>query len=84
MLKLNEKEMEIVASEFFITVEELKREIEKNDDIAIFDTYERFFYWLHDNTSEEELIKLLFEGKSLVDEAKYCKLEDGKTVFMYQ
>ncbi|UUV47149.1 hypothetical protein [Bacillus phage vB_BanS-Thrax5] len=83
MLTLNVKEMEIVASKFEITVQDLQEMINENN-IAIFRNYEKFFYWIHQECTRDELIKCLYEGNSKIDYAEYHVLEDGKTVFMYQ
>lgn len=83
MLNLNEKEIETVADEFGITVEKLKEKM-KEDNIAIFKTFDRFFYWMHENVSTDELIQLLADETNKTEDAEFCKLADGKTVFMYQ
>lgn len=83
MLHLNEKEMETVADEFGITVEKLKEKMNE-DNIAIFKTFDRFFYWMHEDVSTDDLIQLLADETNKTEQAEFCKLADGKTVFMYQ
>lgn len=81
MLKLTQKEMEIVASKFELTMEGLKEDIEE-ENVRIFPSYEAFFYWLHDEMKPKELIKLMFKKKTLADKTEHIVLESGKTVCM--
>ncbi|HFJ9376796.1 TPA: hypothetical protein ACGW65_001083 [Bacillus paranthracis] len=81
MLELTEQELQMVANEFKRTVESLKEDINK-EDIQIFPSYEAFFYWLHDDLKLQQCLKMLFEKKTLVDEAEYLILETGKTVYV--
>lgn len=81
MLELTEKEMEIVANKFELSIEGLKEEIKK-ENVRIFPSYEAFFYWLHDEMKPKELIKLMFEKKNLADKSEHIVLESGKTVCM--
>lgn len=81
MLELTEKEMEIVANKFELSIEGLKEEI-KEENVRIFPSYEAFFYWLHDEMKPKELIKLMFEKKDLADKSEHIVLESGKTVCM--
>ncbi|MDF9598958.1 hypothetical protein P7D15_00660 [Bacillus cereus] len=81
MLELTEKEMEIVANKFELSIEGLKEDIEE-ENVRIFPSYEAFFYWLHDEMKPKELIKLMFEKKDLADKSEHIVLESGKTVCM--
>ncbi|WP_144537566.1 hypothetical protein [Bacillus thuringiensis] len=81
MLELTQKEMQMVAKELKRTVESLKEDIKK-ENIQIFASYEVFFYWLHDDLQLQQCLKMLFEKKTLVDEAEYLILETGKTVYV--
>jgi len=82
MLKLNEKEIEIVASEFGFKVNEVKEMIETGD-IELYTSYSMFFYKIHEDKSKDELIELLENKETAIDELNYHILESGKVAYTF-
>ncbi|UUV46132.1 hypothetical protein [Bacillus phage vB_BanS-Thrax1] len=82
MLELNEKEMQIVASEFGFTIDEVKEMIQ-NGEIELYTSYSMFFYKIHENKSKDDLIQLLEDGETAIDELNYHVLESGKVAYTF-
>ncbi|UUV47151.1 hypothetical protein [Bacillus phage vB_BanS-Thrax5] len=82
MLTLNEKEMEIVSSEFGFTVQEVEKMID-NGDIELYTSYSMFFYKIHEDKSKDDLIEMMENNETAIDELNYHVLPSGKVAYTF-
>ena len=81
-LMISEENVQMVAKEFDLTLEELLEAVEECN-VRSFETLEDLFIWLHEGAPEDDLISLLWEGKTYMDEAIYVDLDEDGVVYTY-